>query len=138
MNPDSELILHLHDFADKGLLADVDNLSVSIIFKELCDFLNVAEDMQQPRGDRTPMRTGTPRTPGGTNTGTSRQNPIPPERLALENENAFAKEEEAQEKVTKGDRSSSDPVGDLTGSNVTTQLASKRHASIDTSDGLHV
>ncbi|RKK07074.1 hypothetical protein BFJ66_g10717 [Fusarium oxysporum f. sp. cepae] len=47
-------------------------------------------------------------------------------------------EEEAQDKVTKGDLSSSDPVGDLTGSNVTTQSASKRHASTDTSDDLHV
>ncbi|KAM5362097.1 hypothetical protein ACJA88_014191 [Fusarium oxysporum] len=110
MNPDSELIFHLHDFADKGLLADVDNLSVSIIFKELCDFLNDAEGMQQLRGDRGP-------------------------RCA---QNAFAMEEEAQDKVTKGDRSSSDPVGDLTGSNVTTQSASKRHAYTDTSDDLHV
>ncbi|SCO92263.1 uncharacterized protein FRV6_16391 [Fusarium oxysporum] len=40
---------------------------------------------------------------------------VPPERLALENKNAFAKD----------DRSYSAPVGDLTGPNVTTQSASK-------------
>ncbi|EXL98017.1 hypothetical protein FOIG_09575 [Fusarium odoratissimum NRRL 54006] len=50
---------------------------------------------------------------------------VPPERLALEDENALAKEEEAEEKVTTGDRSYSAPVGDLTGPNVTTQSASK-------------
>ncbi|KNB16410.1 hypothetical protein FOXG_14783 [Fusarium oxysporum f. sp. lycopersici 4287] len=53
---------------------------------------------------------------------------VPPERLALENKNAFA----------KGDRSYSAPVGDLTGPNVTTQSASKRPASTDTSDKLYV
>ncbi|EXL69389.1 hypothetical protein FOPG_14640 [Fusarium oxysporum f. sp. conglutinans race 2 54008] len=51
---------------------------------------------------------------------------VPPERLALEDENAFAKEEEAQEKVTKGDRSYS------------ASSASKRPASTDTSDDLPV
>ena len=42
-------------FGDKGLLADVNNLRVSIIFKELCDFLNDAEDMRQRQGDRGPQ-----------------------------------------------------------------------------------
>ncbi|KAL7758319.1 hypothetical protein ACKLNR_012846 [Fusarium oxysporum f. sp. zingiberi] len=110
INADSKLTFHLHNFADKGLLVDVNNLRVSIIFKELCDFLNDAEDMRQRQGERAPRRT------------------VPPERLALEDENAFA----------KGDRSYSAPVGDLTGPNVTTQSASKRPASTDTSDDLHV
>ncbi|KAJ9414858.1 hypothetical protein QL093DRAFT_2087944 [Fusarium oxysporum] len=100
INANSKLTFHLHNFADKGLLADVNNLRVSIIFKELCDFLNDAEDMRQRQRDRGPQGA----------------------------QNAFA----------KGDRSYSAPVGDLTGPNVTTQSASKRPASTDTSDKLYV
>ncbi|KAI3576664.1 hypothetical protein IWW34DRAFT_791963 [Fusarium oxysporum f. sp. albedinis] len=113
MNPDSELSFHLHGFAAADdLLVDVNNLSVSIIFKELFDFLNDAEDMRQRQGDRGPQ--------------------------GRQDENAFAKEEEAQETVTKGDRSYSASVGDLAWSNFTTQSASKRPASTDTSDDLPV
>ncbi|KAG7409278.1 hypothetical protein Forpe1208_v010940 [Fusarium oxysporum f. sp. rapae] len=63
--------------------------------------------------------------------------PSPRERLAAEDEDAFAREQEAQEKVIKGDCSNSAPVGDSTGPNVTTRSASKRPASTDTSDNFH-
>ncbi|KAF4430308.1 hypothetical protein F53441_13966 [Fusarium austroafricanum] len=67
-----------------------------------------------------------------------RRIPSPPERLASEDENAFAREEEAREKVAKGDRSYSTPVGNLTGLNATTRSASKRPAPINTGANLHV
>ncbi|KAJ0154379.1 hypothetical protein HZ326_3300 [Fusarium oxysporum f. sp. albedinis] len=78
-----------------------------------------ARETEDPKADRVEFR-------------------VPPERLASEDENAFAKEEEAQETVTKGDRSYSASVGDLAWSNFTTQSASKRPASTDTSDDLPV
>ncbi|KAF5976826.1 hypothetical protein FBULB1_6780 [Fusarium bulbicola] len=137
LNEGRELrIFRLHDMTtDESLLEGVDNLSISLPFKDLCDFLTKAENIQccrraekkRPIGSR-PIRFMPPSS-------------SPEEELASEDERAFAEQEEAeQKKATKSDRSFSRRVGeDIKGSpSVTTRSSSKRRAPANTGENLPV
>ncbi|KAF5673543.1 hypothetical protein FCIRC_8006 [Fusarium circinatum] len=137
LNQDSELPLFLHDMTtDKSLLEGVDNLSISLLFKDLCVFLDEVENHHElccePKKKRLinglPIKSMPPSS-------------SPEEELASEDERVFAEQEEAeQKKATRSDCSFSRPVGeDIKGSpSVTTRSSSKRRAPANTGENLPV
>ncbi|KAF5577932.1 hypothetical protein FPCIR_11839 [Fusarium pseudocircinatum] len=109
LNEGRELrIFCLHDMTtDESLLEGVDNLSISLPFKDLCDFLTKAENMQCLR------RTEKKRLVGGRPIKFMPPSSSPEEELASEDERAFAELEEAEQKrASDDDRSFSSPVGE--------------------------
>ncbi|KAF5684398.1 hypothetical protein FDENT_6747 [Fusarium denticulatum] len=135
LNEGRELrIFCLHDMTtDESLLEGVDNLSISLPFKDLCDFLTKAENMQCLR------RTEKKRLIGGRPIKFMPPSSSPEEELASEDERAFAEQEEAeQKKANDSDRSFSSPVKeDIEGSpSVTTRSSSKRRAPTNTCEKL--
>jgi hypothetical protein len=125
VNQGHELTINLHHLtAEKDLLVDVQDLSISFRYDELCGFLDEMEEMQQCR-EAEESEDEMPAEP-------KRRISSSPEQLTSEDE-----EEELQQD-TKGDRSFSRPVGHLTPPNVSTRSSSKRPASEDTSAGLPI
>ncbi|KAH7232365.1 uncharacterized protein BKA55DRAFT_742796 [Fusarium redolens] len=125
VNQGHELTINLHDLtAKKDLLVDVQDLSISFRYDELCGFLYEMEEMQQCR-EAEESEDEMPTEP-------KRRISSSPEQLTSEDE-----EEELQQD-TKGDRSFSCPVGHLTRPNVSTRSSSKQPASEDTGAGLPI
>ncbi|CVL07107.1 uncharacterized protein FMAN_15267 [Fusarium mangiferae] len=107
LNQDCELVLSLHEMtADQSLREGVDNKSISILFKDLCVFMNTVaeieemqlENLQKPHGaEQQAQINGIP---------VKIKEPIsssPEEELASEDEKIFADQEEAQRKKAKND-----------------------------------
>ncbi|KAF5230821.1 hypothetical protein FANTH_13672 [Fusarium anthophilum] len=137
LNEGRELrISRLHDMTtDESLLEGADNLSISLPFKDLCDFLTKAENIQCRHRDKKE------RLIGGRPIKFMPPSSSPEEELASGDERAFAEQEEAeQKKATKSYRSFSRPVGeDNKGSpSVTTRSSSKRRAPANTGENLPV
>ncbi|KAF5637183.1 hypothetical protein F52700_4920 [Fusarium sp. NRRL 52700] len=137
LNEGRELrIFCLHDMTtDESLLEGVDNLSISLPFKDLCDFLTKAENMQCRR------RAKTKHLIGGRPVKFMPPSSSPEEELAPEDERAFGEQEEIQQNMAAKDEASfSRPVGeDIKGRpNVTTRSASKRRAPTNTGEDLPV